>query len=275
MPELRQVVIIMTDSQGTNIVGCYGRPEMSTPHLDRLAAEGARFDRAYTTSPVCGPARSALFTGTYPHTNGSWGNNLPIGLNVKTVGQRLSDEGLKTGHIGKWHLDATDYFGSGRCPEGWDPAYWFDMRNYLDRMSPEDRLFSRQVHTAEELHARGVTAEFTFAHQCADRARELSGPAREGGLPPRGFLRRAAPSIRVSALLRGDVRGVRLRAGRECFRSHERQTFASTGMGRGDTAAVGKAVRAISARTSAATPSWIRRSAACWTPWTPMRPRRS
>jgi len=170
MPEPAQVVIIMTDSQGANIVGCYGRPEMRTPHMDCLAAEGMRFDRAYTASPVCGPARSALFTGTYPHTNGSWGNNLPLGANVKTIGQRLSDQGLATGYVGKWHLDATDYFGSGRCPEGWKPDFWFDMRCYLDAMSPEDRLFSR-VPTREQIHARGMTAEFTFAHQCTERAR--------------------------------------------------------------------------------------------------------
>jgi len=118
----------MTDTQGANVIGCYGRPEMRTRHIDRLAAEGMRFDQAYTASPVCGPARSALFTGTYPHTNGSWGNDMPVGLNIKTVGQRLQDSGVHTAHVVKWHLDGTDYFGSGRCPDGWDPAYWFDMR---------------------------------------------------------------------------------------------------------------------------------------------------
>jgi len=166
----RQVVLIMTDTQGANIVGCYGRPEMRTPHIDRLAAEGLRFDRAYTASPVCGPARSALFTGTFPHTNGSWGNDMPLGANIKTIGQRLNGHGVHTAYIGKWHLDGTDYFGNGRCPDGWDPRYWFDMRCYLEEMSDDDRMLSRQIETAEGVHEHRITEGFTFAHRCSDRA---------------------------------------------------------------------------------------------------------
>ena len=170
MSAASRVVLIMTDTQGANVVGCYGRPEMRTPNIDRLAAEGIRFDRAYTASPVCGPARSALFTGTFPHTNGSWGNDMPIGLNIRTVGQRLRDAGVPTAYIGKWHLDGTDYFGAGRCPDGWDPAYWFDMRCYLERMSPAERKLSRELNTPEKVHQHGTTEDFTFAHQCSDRA---------------------------------------------------------------------------------------------------------
>jgi len=170
MGEKRQVVLIMTDTQGANVVGCYGRPEMRTPNIDRLAREGMRFDRAYTVQPVCGPGRSGLFTGTYPHTNGSWGNDMPLGANIKTIGQRLSDNGIKTGYIGKWHLDGTDYFGAGRAPEGWDPDYWFDMRCWLEQMSPEMRKLSREMVTPEKMHEHGITEEFTYAHQCSDRA---------------------------------------------------------------------------------------------------------
>ena len=179
MSTARRVILIMTDTQGANVVGCYGRPEMRTPNIDRLAAEGMRFDRAYTASPVCGPARSALFTGTFPHTNGSWGNDMPLGLNIKTIGQRLSDNGVHTGYVGKWHLDGTDYFGSGRWPDGWDPAYWFDMRCYLDGMSEEDRKLSRELNTPEKVHEHGIREEFTFAHQCSDRAIQFLGKNHE------------------------------------------------------------------------------------------------
>jgi uncharacterized sulfatase len=170
MSQRRQVVLIMTDTQGANVVGCYGRPEMRTPNIDRLAAEGMRFDRAYTVQPVCGPGRAGLFTGTYPHTNGSWGNDMPLGANIKTIGQRLSDDGIKTGYIGKWHLDGTDYFGAGQAPEGWDPDCWFDMRCWLEQMSPEMRKLSRELDTPEKIHEHGITEEFTYAHQCSDRA---------------------------------------------------------------------------------------------------------
>ncbi len=164
---MSKVVLIMTDTQRTDMLGCYGNADMKTPCLDRLASQGIRFDRAYTCQPVCAPARSALFTGTFPHSNGMWANCLPLGDNVKTVGQRLSDRGVHTAYVGKWHLDGGDYFGLGRCPDGWDPAYWYDMRNYLQELSPEDRVRSRQVKSSEDPN---LTADFTFGHRCSNRA---------------------------------------------------------------------------------------------------------
>jgi len=163
----KQVVLIMTDTQRTDMLGCYGNPDMKTPCLDGLASEGIRFDRAYTCQPVCGPARAALFTGTWPHNNGSWANLLPLGDNVKSIGQRLRDNGIHTAYIGKWHLDGSDYFGLGRCPDGWDPDYWYDMRNYLEELSPEDRVRSRKYETSYD---PDITAEFTFGHRCSNRA---------------------------------------------------------------------------------------------------------
>lgn len=165
--QARQIIVIMTDTQRTDMLGCYGNPDMITPNLDRLAAEGIRFDRAYTCQPVCGPARSALFTGLFPHSNGSWGNSMPLGANVKTVGQRLSDHGIPAAYIGKWHLDGGDYFGLGRCPDGWDPAYWYDMRSYLEELSPEQRRRSRDPALNQDPTLR---AEDTFGHRVSNRA---------------------------------------------------------------------------------------------------------
>ncbi|MEW6355450.1 MAG: sulfatase-like hydrolase/transferase [Planctomycetota bacterium] len=171
MPDATQIVLIMTDTQGVNVVGCYGRPEMRTPRIDRLAEQGMRFDRAYTACPVCSPARSAIFTGTYPHTNGIWGNCMPLNANVKTVGQRLQDHGMHAAYIGKYHLDGTDYFGDGICPPGWDADYWYDIRNYVDELSPGERLRWRQeLRTPEAMRKYHVTEEFTMAHRCSDRA---------------------------------------------------------------------------------------------------------
>jgi uncharacterized sulfatase len=167
MTQPRQIIVIMTDTQRVDMLGCYGFPDMRTPSLDRLAAEGMRFDRAYTCQPVCGPARAALFTGVYPHSNGSWGNSMALDANTKTLGQRLRDHGLHTAYIGKYHLDGGDYFGMGRCPDGWDPAYWYDMRCYLEELTPEERLRSRDMATNRD---PGITAEFTFGHRCANRA---------------------------------------------------------------------------------------------------------
>ena len=75
----KQVIFLMTDTTRKDMVGCYGYPKMKTPNLDRLAEEGIRYENAYTCQPVCGPARSAIFTGTFPHTNGMVTNTIGIG----------------------------------------------------------------------------------------------------------------------------------------------------------------------------------------------------
>lgn len=163
-----QVILIMTDTQRKDMLTCYNRElDMNTPFMDSIASSGMRFERAYTAQPVCGPARSALFTGTYPHTNGSYANSMALSQTTKTIGQRLTSEKIKTGYIGKWHLDGGDYFGNGICPEGWDEEYWFDMRNYLDQMSEEDRVKSRKFET---VFKENILPTFTYAHQCSDRA---------------------------------------------------------------------------------------------------------
>lgn len=145
----KQFVMIMTDTQRLDMVSCYENVGIQTPHIDALAAEGVKFNKAYTTQPVCGPARSALFTGQFPCINGGYTNSIAPGLNVKTIGQRLSDKQIHTGYIGKWHLDGGDYFGLGVAPQGWDPDVWYDMRNYLDELTEAERFKSRQEDTME------------------------------------------------------------------------------------------------------------------------------
>ncbi len=172
----QKIVFIMTDTQGANQVGCYGRPELKTPCLDKLASEGIRFDQAYTTQPVCSPARAGIFTGMYPHSNGVWGNALPLGSNIRTIGERLQDNGFHTAYMGKWHMAGTDYFDDGRCPPGWDPDYWYDMRCYLEEFSDEDRLRSRQeLNTPEAMHKHGITEDDTYGHRVANRAVDFLG----------------------------------------------------------------------------------------------------
>lgn len=160
-----KIIFIMTDTHRWDMMSCI-TPEIKTPNIDGLAAEGVRFNKAYTVSPVSGPARSSIFTGLYPHTNASWGNDMPLADDVKTVGQRLSDNGYHCAYIGKWHLDGTDYFGNGIAPDGWDPEYFYDMRMYLDELSEEDRIISRRPDT----NSKGLDESFTYGNRVANRA---------------------------------------------------------------------------------------------------------
>lgn len=166
MPKAEHIIVIMTDTQRPDMLGCYGNPDARTPHLDRLASSGIRFDRAYTCQPVCGPARAALFTGLYPHSNASWANTMALDAQTRTVGQRFSRHGYHTAYIGKWHLDGGDYFGYGECPDGWDPDYWYDMRCYLEEHSAEDRLRSRLTKTIWD---EDLTEDFLYGHRVSNR----------------------------------------------------------------------------------------------------------
>lgn len=163
----RQVVFILGESVRWDMLNCYRQTGLKTPNLDRLAAAGMRFDRAYNCQPVCAPARSAIWTGLFPHTNGVWGNSMPLGDTVHSIGQRLHDRFIHTAFIGKWHLDGVDYFGTGRPPDGWDPEYWYDMRDYLTELSPADRVRSRQPKTGSD---PTWTADMCFAHRVTNRA---------------------------------------------------------------------------------------------------------
>ena len=163
----KQIVFIMTDTTRKDMLGCYGNKKMITPNLDKLAENGIKYENAYTCQPVCGPARSSLFTGTFPHTNGMVANCLSLREEVKSIGQILTSNNIHCGYIGKWHLDGGDYFGYGICPDGWDKNYWYDMKNYLEELSDEDRIKSRHYKTS---YSDDMKETFTYAHRCSDRA---------------------------------------------------------------------------------------------------------
>ena len=164
-------VFIMTDTQGANVVGTYKDPRLDTPNIDDLAKNGVKFTKAYTTCPVCTPARAGIFTGIYPHTAGAWTNNSPLGDNIKTMGRRFRDGGYRTAYIGKWHLDGHDYFGTGICPDGWEDTYWYDGRRYLGELNEEEiHLWRRGLSSPEQLRAHDIRPEFTWAHRISNRA---------------------------------------------------------------------------------------------------------
>jgi uncharacterized sulfatase len=165
--EPRQVVVILGESVRFDMLSCNRQTGLKTPQLDRLAAEGVRFDQAYCCQPVCAPSRSAIWTGLYPHTSGVSSNSQPLGDTVHTIGQRLHDKGIRSAFIGKWHLDGVDYFGTGRPAPGWQPDIWYDMRDYLQELSPEDRVRSRNPASGD---GPGWPAELTYAKRCTDRA---------------------------------------------------------------------------------------------------------
>jgi len=122
------ILLILTDQHRYDTLGCYGAPICRTPNLDRMAAEGIRFDRAYTNTVPCSPARAALFTGLYPHKNGVRVNGETLNPDVPTLASELSAAGYSLGYAGKWHVDRprnpTDHGFRGKDFPGYGyPAY--------------------------------------------------------------------------------------------------------------------------------------------------------
>lgn len=99
------LLFVFTDQHSWDMLGCYGNSQIRTPHLDRFAAQGVRFNHCVSTSPVCSPYRGSLLTGQYPLKHGVVRNNhdllCPPG---DSFGERLSDAGYNMGYVGKWHL---------------------------------------------------------------------------------------------------------------------------------------------------------------------------
>jgi arylsulfatase len=106
------IIFILTDDQGYGDLSCTGNPILKTPNMDRLHAEGVRFNE-FHVSPTCSPTRSALMTGRHEFKNGvthTIHERERLTLKATTIAQVLQSAGYTTGIFGKWHLgDEEDY----------------------------------------------------------------------------------------------------------------------------------------------------------------------
>lgn len=106
------ILLIVSEDHGLNL-GCYGDRIARTPNLDRLASEGMRFEKAYTTQAVCSPGRASIFTGLYPHQNGQIGlatHFYSMYEDFPNIPSLLKREGYRTGLIGKLHVNPESAF---------------------------------------------------------------------------------------------------------------------------------------------------------------------
>jgi len=124
----------MTDQQRFDSLSCVDRSPCRTPNLDRLSAEGVRFDNAYTVCALCSPARASMLTGRYPHNHRIWNNcdmmqwataDLPD--SERLISQDLEPLGYVNGYVGKWHCGCekvpSDYAFCGMDVPGYGNPY--------------------------------------------------------------------------------------------------------------------------------------------------------
>lgn len=170
------VLWICTDQQRFDTLGCYGNEFVETPNVDRLAASGTRFERAFCQNPVCTPSRASFLTGRYPRTTGARGNGINTPADETLVTKRLADEGYTCGLAGKLHLspcqpvESTDHPSrERRIDDGYAEFHWsqnngpdWPTNEYLHWLRDEGVNFEQHVFLDEASNTQRIDRSDEF-----------------------------------------------------------------------------------------------------------------
>lgn len=198
-PEQPNILLILADDVGREVLGSYGGTSYPTPHLDRLARTGLRFEHAYSM-PVCHPSRICLMTGRYPFRLGHpvWGT-FPGRWEERTLPQILRRAGYATAIAGKWQLtllredpehpfrlgfDRYCLFGWHEGPRYYEPLIWQNGRirpDVREEYGPD--VYVRFLTDFMERHRPGPFFAFYSMALCHDVTDDLEHPVPFG---PRG-----------------------------------------------------------------------------------------
>lgn len=166
------ILLFFTDQQRADTCGCYGQRLKVTPNLDRMAANGVRFERAMSMQPVCGPARSALMTGLYPTATGCFRNQIGLPPGCTTVADLFHRSGYETSYIGKWHLASSGASGDPARPDldlekkAVPPEYRGGFKDYW--LASDVLEFTSTGYTGHMFDGSGNKREFSEGRYRAD-----------------------------------------------------------------------------------------------------------
>lgn len=166
------VIVILTDDQGSIDVNSYGASDLYTPNMDRLSEEGVRFTQFYAGAPICSPSRAALMTGK-TNLRAGLPNNVPIPEKAKREGQfglpteqitmaeMLKENGYNTALIGKWHLGHREqnlpnaqgfdyFFGHQRgCIDNYSHTFYWSGPNKHDLYRNSEEVYYMGRHFSD------------------------------------------------------------------------------------------------------------------------------
>lgn len=171
--EQPNILLIVTDTQRCDTLKCMGNPHAISPNIDRLAAEGVLFENAYTSSPVCEPARCSLLTGVHTPVHGMIENGQDRYTHLKTLPDILKEQGYKNIMTGKQHF--------GQLPESFNIVYDSnDYEEYLKNVCidksqsrkfpveiPEQHMYDRfyvnkTIEAIDQIQKKGSGPFFAF-----------------------------------------------------------------------------------------------------------------
>ena len=148
MPRRPNLLLLMADQHRADILGCAGDPVVATPNIDRLAAEGVRFDHVYCQGPLCMPARASLLTERYVRDHGVFENDSQVDLGTPTFLTALREAGYQTGCIGKMHL--------------WVHGQGSGVRHTSERVADLKAYgFEEPIETVDKLAAVAIGSEYS------------------------------------------------------------------------------------------------------------------
>jgi arylsulfatase A-like enzyme len=177
------ILLIHSDQHRADCLGCAGHPLQRTPHLDGLAAAGARFSQAFCPSPICSPSRASLLTGAWPVQHGCLsipGTELyrPAKAEMPSWSRLLADAGYRLGWVGKYHQEVVgnpaDHGWQEFVPE-WQYETWRRKAGIPD-LSRHERFWFGET----DVHASARTSRL---HWGCDRVLEILDRCRADGRP--------------------------------------------------------------------------------------------
>jgi arylsulfatase A-like enzyme len=150
MTERPNVLILHADQHRWDCLGAYGNPDVQSPHIDALAADGVRYENHFCSFPVCTPSRYSLLTGLYVHQHLGWTNRSTLPAGVDTLPRVLRETGYRTAAVGKMHFSPTyldvgfeqmilaEQDGPGRYDD--DYHRWLREEGLCDRVDLVDQV---------------------------------------------------------------------------------------------------------------------------------------
>lgn len=179
------ILIICSDQQRADTLGCYGNDFVHTPNIDGLAREGVLFENAFVQSPICSPSRGSFLTGRYPRTTRLRQNGQIMPPDEKPISRLLADEGYAAGLVGKFHLapgapeiakTTEPRIDDGFCEFNWAQSpgdQWGRHSDYTRFLAEKGMRYAVTPHEMSPWVKKGMPEDATEAAWCATRASDF------------------------------------------------------------------------------------------------------